>query len=167
MLSNAIQEVHLVKVLFVCSGNICRSPTAEAVFRKVVEDSDSNLRIQIDSAGTGTWHAGEAPDLRSQEVANTRGFDLSNLKSRQITVKDFYKFDYVVVMDISNLKNLQQMCPEELQYKISLFMDYAPEFEQKEVPDPYYGGQEGFSLVLDLIEGAADGLLSHICTRER
>jgi len=158
----AILEVKLVKVLFVCTGNICRSPTAEVVFRDIVKQTKQTLISHIDSAGTGAWHVGSPPDLRSQEAAKKRGLDLSNLRARQITGSDFMDFDYIVAMDNSNIVNLTVLCPPEFQFKLSLLMDYSKGTNQREVPDPYYGGVEGFGDVFDLIRVASTGLFYHI-----
>ena len=155
-------ETDLVKVLFVCTGNICRSPTAEGVFRKLVIDAGVGDRISVDSAGTGAWHVDQAPDRRSQEAARKRGIDLSAQRARQVSTDDFKNFDYVLAMDAANLRILSEQCPSDLASRISLFLDYAPSLKRREVPDPYHGGGRGFELVLDLIEAASNGLLSHI-----
>jgi protein-tyrosine phosphatase len=147
--------------LFVCMGNICRSPTAEAVFKKKAEER--GFDFVVDSAGTIGHHKGHAPDRRSQQVGVTRGYDFTGLKSRKVTVEDFSNFDYVVAMDNANLEDLLNMCPEALQSKVSLMLSYTnANFD--EVPDPYYGGGKGFELVLDLIEQASDGLLDKVST---
>lgn len=150
-------------VLFVCLGNICRSPTAEAVFRKKV--ADAGIDVDIDSAGTHGYHIGKAPDKRSQQAGMARGYSFHQLKCRRVESADFSRFDFIVAMDESNLKNLQEMAEPEHHDKIALFMSYADN-EENEVPDPYYGGQKGFELVLDLIEEASDGLISHIKQRQ-
>jgi len=155
-------ETNLVKDLFVCTGNICRSPTAEGVFRKLVNDAGVGDKICVDSAGTGAWHVDQAPDRRSQEAARKRGIDLSAQRARQVTTDDFKNFDYVLAMDAANLRILNELCPSDLASRISLFLDYAPSLKRREVPDPYHGGGRGFELVLDLIEAASNGLLSHI-----
>ena len=155
-------ETDLVKVLFVCTGNICRSPTAEGVFRKLVIDAGVSDKIFIDSAGTGAWHVDQAPDRRSQDAAKKRGVDISAQKARQVTSDDFTEFDYVLAIDASNLRILNELGLSDLASRISLFLDYAPSLKRREVPDPYHGGGRGFELVLDLIEAASDGLLSHI-----
>ena len=146
-------------VLFVCLGNICRSPTAEGVFAQKVKER--GLSIEIDSAGTAGYHHGAAPDKRSQDVAAKRGYNLSKLKCRKVVEADFAKFDHIIAMDKANVKDLKRKCPEEYQHKISLFLNYASaEFD--EVPDPYYGGKRGFELVLDLIEDASDGFIAKL-----
>lgn len=160
----------MIKILFVCLGNICRSPTAQGVFegRLAVRFDASEFEAKsisdgfcIDSAGTSAWHIGKEPDKRSQLAAKQRGYDLSKLRARQVSDKDFAKFDYILAMDKANLKSLQDQCPREYQHKLALFLDYAEGSEQ-EVPDPYYGGERGFNHVLDLIESASDGLISHL-----
>lgn len=143
-------------VLFVCLGNICRSPTAEGVFKH--KAMQNGFEVSVDSAGTAGYHDGAAPDKRSQQVARVKGYDLSRLKCRKVTESDFEEFDYIVAMDQANVRELERKCPEEHLHKISLFLSHAnSQFD--EVPDPYYGGGKGFELVLDLIENAADGLL--------
>jgi protein-tyrosine phosphatase len=151
-----------VKVLFVCMGNICRSPTAEAVFRHYVEQAGLAENIQIDSAGTHDYHIGDAPDARTQRAAQQRGYDMSNLRGRQVAVEDFSRFDYVLAMDEANLSILQRLRPREAQSHLGLFLEFAGRHAEREVPDPYYGGAEGFERVLDMVEDAAVGLLQHI-----
>lgn len=155
----------MVKVLFVCMGNICRSPTAEGVFGKLVNEAGLNDIIEIDSAGTHAYHVGEPPDARAQRHAMNRGIDLSLLRARRARAEDFEYFDYVLAMDEDNFQHLLQICPEQHEDKLQLFLDYAPHLTYKEVPDPYYGGAKGFDNVLDLVEHAAAGLLEHIRTR--
>lgn len=149
----------IASVLFVCLGNICRSPTAEAVFR--AKASLRGLDILIDSAGTQGYHNGAPPDKRSQQVGRAKGYNFKGLKCRRICEQDFDKFDYIVAMDNDNVSQLHKVCPEPLQHKIRLFMSFCDSSEQ-EVPDPYYGGQKGFELVLSMIEQASDGLLDTI-----
>ena len=152
----------MVRVLFVCLGNICRSPTAEGVFRQVVRQAALTDFIEIDSAGTHAYHIGEPPDRRAQAAAARRGVDLSGLRGRQATRRDIEAFDYVLAMDRENLSNLRAICPPGLEPKLRLFLEYADQRVDKEVPDPYFGGESGFDRVLDMIEEAADGLLAHI-----
>lgn len=152
----------MVKVLFVCLGNICRSPTADAVFRKAVEDAGLDKRIQVDSAGTGNWHIGHPPDRRASAAAAERGYDLSKLRARAVCVEDFQKFDHILAMDENNMSDLTDQCPAIHRHKLRLFLDFAPQYQEINVPDPYYGGDEGFDHVLDLVEAASDGLLTHI-----
>lgn len=140
-------------------GNICRSPTAHGVFRQKVEEAGLLDLIEIDSAGTHAYHIGEAPDHRSQQAALERGFDLSDLKARKIDFSDFSHHDYYLVMDHSNMSDVMRECPEEYKGKVKLFLDYAIEYDEDEVPDPYYGGARGFTHVLDLVESASEGLL--------
>lgn len=150
-----------ISVLFVCLGNICRSPTAEGVFRKVVEDAGMATSIIIDSAGTHAYHSGEPPDRRAQLAAEKRGFDLSELMARRVDSEDFSRFDLILAMDRENLHLLREQCPEGYADRIKLFLEFAVSGDELEVPDPYYGGSLGFERVLDLIEQAASGLLQH------
>ena len=152
----------MIKVVFVCLGNICRSPTAEGVFRALVERDGLGERVAVDSAGTGAWHLGEAPDRRAQEAARRRGVDMSAIRARQATKGDFGAFHYVLAMDRDNLAALQRLCPPGQEHRLGLFLDYAPEVGERDVPDPYYGGGQGFEHVLDLIEAASRGLLAHL-----
>jgi len=151
-----------VGVLFVCLGNICRSPTADAVFACKVREQGLGSRLLVDSAGTGDWHVGEAPDARSQRHAARRGYDLSGLRARQVTAEDFRRFDFVLAMDRSNLEELGRMRPAGAAGELELFLRYGSGRHGLEVPDPYYGGEQGFERVLDLVEEAAEGLLAHI-----
>ena len=148
-------------VLFVCTGNICRSPTAEAVFRKLVADSGRSGAIAADSAGTHGYHVGEAPDPRSMEAAAARGYDLSALRARRIERADFGRFDLIVAMDRGHLAILSRMEPASA-HKLKLMMSYAGAFSEEDVPDPYYGGPQDFERVLDMLEDAARGLLEAI-----
>lgn len=150
-----------VNVLFVCLGNICRSPTAHAIFEQKVVDSKLQSQIVVDSAGTGDWHLGHSPDERATAAAAKRGFDLSPLRARLVTADDFSVFDYVIAMDNSNLSDLQVMKPDSYLGELNLFLAYGAD-DTIEVPDPYYGDGNGFEQVLDLVEQASDGLLNHI-----
>lgn len=154
-----------IKVLFVCMGNICRSPTAEGVFRSLVSQHRLDEQVSIDSAGTHAYHIGSPPDRRSQAAALQRGVDLSQQVARHFDVADFDRFDYVLVMDHDNLQILNALCPEDHAQKLSLFLRFAPQLNEDEVPDPYYGGGRGFERVLDLIEAASEGLLADIRRR--
>jgi protein-tyrosine phosphatase len=151
-----------VNVLFVCLGNICRSPTAHGVFEAKVRKAGLQQQIVIDSAGTGDWHIGAAPDSRTSAVALTRGYDLSALRARQVVRDDFAQFHYVLAMDRSNLADLQRMKPASFNGYLGLLLEFHPFATVQEVPDPYYGGTDGFNTVLDLIENAAQGLLDHL-----
>ncbi len=152
----------MVRVLFVCLGNICRSPTAEGVFRALVESEGLTGQIEIDSAGTHAYHIGEGPDPRSQEAAARRGIDLSSLRGRRATEADIKEFDYVLAMDQENYANLMQLAPIQLESRVRRLMEFAPERPEDDVPDPYFGGEGGFDRVLDMIEDAARGLLADI-----
>jgi protein-tyrosine phosphatase len=143
-------------------GNICRSPTAQGVFRALVEREGLADRIVTDSAGTISYHAGEPPDLRARETAVKRGLDLSDLRARRAVSEDFERFDYLVAMDRDNYKELMEICPEGFEERLSLFMDFAPHRPETEVPDPYYGGVAGFDRVFDMVEEASRGLLEYI-----
>ena len=147
-------------VLFVCLGNICRSPTAEGVFLRRAEEAGLGERLRVDSAGTGAWHVGKAPDARAQQAARERGYDLSRLRARQVKARDFEEFDLILAMDRSNLEDLRALCPPRLRSRVELFLSYAQGEKDEEVPDPYYGGGDGFQQVLDLVERASDGLLA-------
>ena len=155
----------MVKVLFICMGNICRSPTAEGVFRHKVENAGLTEQIGIDSAGTHAYHVGSSPDGRAQDAALKRGIDLSTQRARRVTADDFFNFDYVIAMDTSNTRDLLAICPEGYEERIRLFLDFA-DAQETEVPDPYYGQGRGFEIVLNLVEDAADGLLEHICQND-
>ncbi len=152
----------MVQVLFVCLGNICRSPSAEGVFRALVEAEGLGDAIGVDSAGTGAWHIGEPPDRRAQAAAKRRGVDLSGQRARQAGAGDFKRFDLIVAMDRDNHGNLSALCPPGQDHRLRLFLDFAPGSDISDVPDPYYGGEGGFDTVLDLIEDASQGLLAHI-----
>jgi protein-tyrosine phosphatase len=151
-----------LSVLFCCMGNICRSPTAEAVFRHYVESAGLSEHILIDSAGTHDYHIGDKPDSRAQRAAQQRGYDISKLRGRQVGEEDFRQFDYVLAMDRANLAILQRINPPDSDSQVGLFLEYARHHSEREVPDPYYGGADGFERVLDMVEDAAQGLLEEI-----
>ncbi len=148
------------KVLFVCMGNICRSPTAEGVFAALIKSQHVENQFEIDSAGTHAYHIGDAPDLRAQKAAKDRGIDLAHIRGRKVIVGDYQDFDYLLAMDKENHRVLMNFCPEEHQHKIQYFLEYAPHLETLEVPDPYYGGKYGFERVLDMVEDASSGFLN-------
>jgi len=150
------------KVLFVCMGNICRSPTAEAVFRHYVESAGMSADIFIDSAGTHDYHIGDKPDARAQHAARQRGYDMSELRGRQVGEDDFRQFDYVLAMDSANLAILQQIAPPDSNTRARLLLEFSRHHRERDVPDPYYGGADGFERVLDMVEDAAQGLLEEI-----
>ena len=154
-----------VAVVFVCLGNICRSPTAEGVFRHLVRQEGLGDWITTDSAGTHAYHIGEQPDRRAQQTARGRGIDLSDLRGRKAVENDFYEFDYVLAMDNENYQVLEELCPAGLESKLSLFLDFSEEYSETQVPDPYYGGDQGFEHVFDLVESAGKGLLREIKSR--
>ncbi len=147
------------RILFVCMGNICRSPMAEGVFRHLVRQAGLDDVGKVASAGTHAFHAGEAPDKRAQAVAAKRGFDISDLKAARVKEKDFDEFDMILAMDWDNLSLLQQMAPKRTHHKLQLLMRFATEHETATIPDPYYGNAQGFEQVLDYIEDACNGLL--------
>jgi protein-tyrosine phosphatase len=151
--------------LFVCLGNICRSPTAEGVFRRLVIEQGLEAQIEIDSAGTHGYHIGSPPDPRALQAARERGIDISGLRGRQATADDLQRFDYVLAMDRENLENLREICPRGHEHKIRLLLEYAPQRPEREVPDPYFGGASGFDRVLDMVDEAARGLLEEIRRR--
>lgn len=150
-----------MKLLFVCLGNICRSPTAHAVFRHIA--NEHSIAVEIESAGTSAYHEGAKPDSRSQAAGKQRGYEFKGITSRKIKETDFDHYDLILAMDKENLSNLNKICPEDLQHKVKLMLEYSEKFaEFEEVPDPYYGGAAGFELVLDMIEDASNGLLRYI-----
>jgi len=155
-----MRESPAVRVLFVCMGNICRSPTAEAVFREVVRQEGRGIDVHVDSAGTHAYHVGEPPDSRAIVAARRRGIGMDSLRARVVSREDFLRFDYLLAMDRQNLEHLQRLAPAGHRARLQLFLDYAPEAGLSEVPDPYYGGETGFERVLDLVEAASRGLLS-------
>jgi protein-tyrosine phosphatase len=153
-------------VLFCCTGNICRSPTAEGIFMKKASAAGLAGRILIDSAGTHGYHIGEPPDPRTQIVAKARGYDLSVLRARRFERDDFDRFDLVLAMDHDNRAFLARLCPPSGDPKLKLIMEYARSYTAPEVPDPYYGGPEDFEMVLDMLEDAAEGLLETILSKQ-
>lgn len=154
-----------VSVVFICMGNICRSPTAEGVFRHLVRQEGLDDWVTTDSAGTHAYHIGEQPDHRAQQTARSRGIDLSDLRGRKAIENDFHEFDYVLAMDDDNYRLLEDICPAGFEAKLSLFLDFSNEYSETQVPDPYYGGDQGFEHVFDLVESASKGLLEDIKKR--
>ena len=153
-----------MKILFVCLGNICRSPTAEGVFRKYLADSALADKVSVESAGTADWHTGKGPDPRTCEAALKRGYDLSKLQARQATAEDFHNFDLILAMDKSNLANLEALRPADSRAELDLLLQRY-DLPRSEVPDPYYGGEQGFEDVLDLLENASQALLAELQER--
>jgi len=160
-----MKHMKKIKVLFVCMGNICRSPTAHGVFEALIEREGLTDHIEVDSAGTHSYHINKAPDPRSQKTALSRGLDISHQRARQAESNDFTQYDYVLAMDQDNYHALCAICPEGMENKLELLMDYAPDSRMREVPDPYSGGPQGFEKVFDMVEAAAEGLLEDIRTR--
>lgn len=154
-----------IKVLFVCMGNICRSPTAHGVFRQLVDREELADRIEVDSAGTHAYHVGNPPDQRARQTAARRGVVLDDLRARQVSAMDIENYDYVLAMDQDNYHGLCAICPPGHERKIGLYLDYAHDVKTREVPDPYYGGPNGFEQVFDMVEAAAEGLLADIRRR--
>ena len=158
----------MIGVLMVCTGNICRSPMAEGVLRRYVQEMGLSNKIRVDSAGTTDYHQGEAPDRRAQATVLQRGVDISGLQARQVLAADFDTFDYLLAMDQSHVLYLQKLCSDPAQAeKLHLFADFAHNNDEREIDDPYYGGQEGFERVLELVEDASAGLLAHIRRQHR
>ena len=155
----------MTKVLFVCMGNICRSPSAEGVFRHLINDAGLSEVVGIDSAGTHSFHVGEAPDPRAITAARKRGYEITRAEARQVEPEDFLEYDLILAMDWENLSALQQQCPKPHQHKLMLLMRFANDFEEATVPDPYYGGPEGFGKVLDYLEDACQGVLELVRKR--
>jgi protein-tyrosine phosphatase len=149
-------------VLFVCLGNICRSPTAEGVFRAVAHREGLADRLFTASAGVGNWHVGSRPDRRAVQAAQRRGYDLTGIRARQVERADFQRFGWILAMDRSVLAELEALRPDDFSGHLGLYLDLAPELGMREVPDPYYGGQEGFERVLDLVEAASDALIERL-----
>lgn len=149
------------RVLFVCLGNICRSPTAEGVFQHAVDEAGLRGQIDVDSCGVGDWHVGKAPDERAQLAAKRRGVDISHLRGRQLSANDFLEFDYVLAMDHANLQAMRELKPAESRAHVGLFLAFAGT-PDAEVPDPYYGGDEGFESVLNMVETASAGLIAEL-----
>ncbi|MCH7816199.1 MAG: low molecular weight phosphotyrosine protein phosphatase [Proteobacteria bacterium] len=156
------QEQVTIHVLMVCLGNICRSPTAHGVMVKCIENKGLSDYIKVDSAGTGDYHIGASPDRRAIEVAAARGYSLQAFKARQVEASDYPRFNYILAMDRTNLKELRARCPRAHLPKLQLLLDYG-QSSHESVPDPYYSGAAGFQLVLDLVEEACERLLEHIC----
>jgi protein-tyrosine phosphatase len=158
--SNIVDIKGIKSVLFVCMGNICRSPTAEAVFKHKM--NASGLALSVDSAGTLGAHAKQKPDHRAQKAGIARGYSFKGIKARKVTKTDFTQFDLILAMDNDNVSELKKVAPADLQHKIHLMLDFANEHEESQVPDPYYGGARGFDYVLDLVEAASDGILAKL-----
>jgi protein-tyrosine phosphatase len=154
------------RLLFVCLGNICRSPMAEGVFRRLVAERGLSDRFEIDSAGIGNWHEGQAPDSRAQAASMRRGIDISMQSARQLRADDFSHFDLILAMDGSNHGDLQQLSPQQTHGKLRYFLDFATHTGTRDVPDPFFGGDEGFDHALDLIEAAAEGLLEALVAED-
>ena len=153
-----------LKVLMICLGNICRSPTAQGVLSSLIINKNLESTITVDSAGTGSWHIGKTPDARSTLAASARGYDISKLTARRIEEADFAEFDYLLAMDKSNLCDLNRLCPEKYTHKLELLLNFESS-GRISVPDPYYGGSSGFEVVLDLIEDACKGYLDYIISK--
>ena len=151
-----------IKVLFVCMGNICRSPTAHGVFQHLVNEAGLTDQIQVDSAGTIGYHVGESPDPRSSQTAMSHGIELSSQRARQVNMQDYDVQDYILAMDFDNLRNLQQQCPENQQHKLKLLLEFHPDEFLDQVPDPYYGGESGFDRVFEMVNIACEQLLTYI-----
>ena len=150
------------RVLMVCLGNLCRSPTAEAVLRKKVREAGLDDRIEVESAGTADYHVDSPPDRRAIAHGERRGLAMKQLRGRQVSRDDFDRFDFILAMDDDNLANLQRIRPAGSRATVALLMSYAPQAGAREVPDPYYGGTDGFETVLDLVESAADGFIAAV-----
>jgi protein-tyrosine phosphatase len=159
-----MNDLKAIKVLFVCMGNICRSPTAHGIFQSMVDRDHLGGLIEVDSAGTHSYHVDSPPDLRSQATARDRGIDLAGLRARRFTSDDFVEYDYLLGMDHSNIDDMLRLKPENARAQVDLMLTYSRKYAQAEVPDPYFGN-DGFELVFDMIEDAAQGLLAEIRSR--
>jgi protein-tyrosine phosphatase len=155
------QDIHMPtkSILFVCLGNICRSPIAEGLFRHIARQAGTTDRFIVDSAGLGSWHVGHQADERAQTALAARGIDISDLRARQVSAEDFERFDLILAMDRSNRQGLLKIAPKDKQHKVRLFMEYAPRLGVREIPDPYFGGREGFDYVCQLVDAACRGLM--------
>lgn len=151
-----------MKILMVCTGNICRSPTAEGVLRHRLRQAGLDTQVRVDSAGTHDYHIGDPPDPRSIRAARAEGIDISSLRARQLSIKDFEHFDLMLAMDKGHHAIMQRLCPAPLQARVKLYLDFAPQQPLREMPDPYYGDLVGFNQVLQLCHAATDGLLASI-----
>ncbi|SEI39289.1 protein-tyrosine phosphatase [Allopseudospirillum japonicum] len=156
-----------IKVLFVCLGNICRSPTADGIFRQLVANAGLQEVIQVDSAGTGDWHIGKAPDARTQAAAKKAGYDLSHLRARQVKPQDLQTFDYVLAMDEANLAHLRAWQQAQTYAHVDLFLSLVPETGYQAVPDPYYGGPQGFDQVVRLVEIGSQAWLTYLIKQHK
>ena len=159
--------IEKVRILFVCMGNICRSPTAEGVFTSLLQAEGLSEFFEVDSAGTHAYHEGEPPDSRAGSAAHKRGIDLGHQRARRVNLDDFESFDYIVAMDRSNLEDLAGLCAPEHQTKLRLFLEFASDLPETDVPDPYYGGPQGFERVLDLIELASRAMIVELRKQHR
>lgn len=157
----------MTRVLFVCMGNICRSPTAEGVVKEFIRRNHLDGVVEVDSAGTHGYHVGESPDIRTQRAAGSRGYDLTNFRARKVAPQDLDYFDLVLAMDRHNVDSLLTISRPEHRKKIRLFMSYSKNFDDDEVPDPYYGLGHGFDLVLDMVEDAAQGLVDYLIQHQK
>lgn len=155
------------RILFCCMGNICRSPTAAGVFMRTVSERAPHLNVFVDSAGTHDYHVGEPPDARARAAASRRGIDISHMRARQVSREDFERFDLILAMDEDNLRELRGRAPRTHHERIRLLMEFAPNAPRRIVPDPYYGGEQGFEEVLDLLEEASAGLIEHLLAQMR